>query len=47
MMFLQHAQESNVCEEVQQSQNEYHDKIRVEEFCPHVHNSIKEVLLMI
>ena len=43
---LQIAQKLNVCEEVQQNNNEYQEKIRVKELCPHVCNSVEEFLLM-
>ena len=39
-------QELNVCEEVQQNENIYQEKVRVEELCPHICNSIEELLLM-
>ena len=46
-IFLQGTQKSNVCEEVQQDKDVYQKEQTIEELCPHVHNSIKEILLML
>ena len=45
-IFLQSAQKLNISEEVQQYENVYQKEQTIEELCPRVRNSIKEILLM-